>query len=169
MIWIYNRIVKNKNHILFTEQNMDVQLKKRFETLPNIASTVKKFLIHEKELHSKIAELRSKYSETTDKTEKSKIEQELSKTLSHILVSVENYPELKTDESVMHLQRTINELAEQISASQRAYNSSVLAYNDSISVFPDNLIAKIFGFSEENYASIISEKEKENININQFL
>lgn len=169
MIWIYNRIVKNKNHIRFTEQNMDVQLKKRFETLPNIASTVKKFLTHEKELHSKLAELRSKYSETTDKTEKSKIEQELSKTLSHILVSVENYPELKTDESVMHLQRTINELAEQISASQRAYNSSVLAYNDSISVFPDNLIAKIFGFSEENYASIISEKEKENININQFL
>ena len=169
MIWIYNRIVKNKKYICFIEQNMEVQLKKRFDTLPNIASTVKKFLTHEQKLHSTLAGLRSKYAETTDKVEKNKIEQELSKTLSHIMVSVENYPELKTDESVMHLQRSINELNEQISASQRAYNSSVLTYNDSISVFPDNLIAKIFGFTQENYMSIISEKEKENININQFL
>ena len=169
MIWTYNRIVKYKNHIKFSKQNIDVQLKKRFEALPNIASTVKKYLSHENEIHTKIASLRSSYT-TTNGTEKIAIENQLSKLLGNLSVSFENYPELKSNESVTHLQRSINEFAEQISASQRAYNNSVLTYNDSISTFPSNIVASIFGFKEEIYLNIISdEQERENPNINNLL
>jgi len=169
MIWTYNRLVKNRNHIKFAEKNIDVQLKKRYEALPNIASSVSKFLTHEKDLHSKIASLRSQYKDTSSKGEKNKIEHELSNTLNDVLLSVENYPDLKSDESVLHLQRSINEFSEQISASQRAYNSAVLEYDNSISTFPSNIVAKLFGFKTINYLDIISPKEKENININNYL
>ena len=169
MIWTYNRIVKYKNHIKFSKQNIDVQLKKRFEALPNIASTVKKYLSHENEIHTKIASLRNSYT-TTNGSEKIAIENQLSKLLGNLSVSFENYPELKSNESVTHLQRSINEFAEQISASQRAYNNSVLTYNDSISTFPSNIVASIFGFKEEIYLNIISdEQERENPNINNLL
>ncbi len=170
MIWTYNKIVKNKNHIRYTMQNIDIQLKKRFEALPNIATTVKKYLTHEKDVHSDIARLRSQYKATNTKEESLGIEQQLSELLSTIMVSVENYPELKSNESVILLQRSINEFAEQISASQRAYNNAVLTYNDSITVFPNNIIAGIFGFKKEEYMSIITnEQERKNINLNTYL
>ncbi|MDO6490665.1 MULTISPECIES: LemA family protein [unclassified Cellulophaga] len=169
MIWTYNRIVKYKNHIKFSKQNIDVQLKKRFEALPNIATTVKKYLSHENEIHTKITKLRSNYTTTTG-SEKIAVENQLSKLLGNLSISFENYPELKSNDSVIHLQRSINEFAEQISASQRAYNNSVLTYNDAISTFPSNIIASIFGFKEEIYLKIISdEQERENPNINNLL
>ena len=170
MIWVYNKIVKNKNNIHYASQNIDIQLKKRFEALPNIATTVKKYLAHEKDLHSDIARLRNQYKTTSTKEEGLGVEQELSELLSTIMVNVENYPELKSNESILLLQRSINEFAEQISASQRAYNNAVVTYNNSISVFPNNIIASMFGFKKEEYISVItSEKEKENIDLNTYL
>lgn len=169
MIWTYNKIVKHKNHIKFSKKNIDVQLKKRFEALPNIASVVKKYLSHESEIHTTIASLRSSYK-TASGAAKIDLENQLSNLLGNLAVSFENYPELKSNESVIHLQRSINEFAEQISASQRAYNNSVLTYNDSISTFPSNIVASIFGFKEEIYLNIISEEqERENPNINNLL
>ena len=169
MIWIYNRIVKHKNHIQFSKQNIDVQLKKRFEALPNIAATAKKFMAHESSVHTEIAQLRSGYSAAKG-SEKVALESELSKLLGNLSISFENYPELKSNESIIHLQRSINEFAEQISASQRAYNNSVLTYNDAVSTFPSNIIASIFGFKEEVYLHIITkEEQRENPDMNSLL
>lgn len=170
MIWTYNKIVKYKNHIEFTVQNIDVQLKKRFDALPNIATTVKKYLTHEKEVHTDIASLRSRYTSTDSKAEKLDLENHLSQLLSNVLVTIENYPELKSNESVIHLQRSINEFAEQISASQRVYNTAVLTYNNAISVFPNNILASIFGFKKEKHVSIITnEQERSNPNLMTYL
>ncbi|OWW25046.1 hypothetical protein B4Q04_10885 [Zobellia sp. OII3] len=170
MIFTYNKIVKNKNQIDFALKNIDVQLKKRFEALPNLVAVLKKYMSHEKGIFEKIAELRVAIQNSKNRNEQLEAEQELSHLLGGINLTVENYPELKTNESVIHLQRSINEYAEQISASQRAYNGAVLNYNDSITVFPNNIVAKLFGFSKEEYISIISnEEERRNPDLNTIL
>ncbi|MDO6517770.1 LemA family protein [Zobellia uliginosa] len=170
MIFTYNKIVKSKNQIDFALKNIDVQLKKRFEALPNLVAVLKKYMSHEKGIFEKIAELRAAIENSKNRNEKLEAEQALSHLLGGINLTVENYPELKTNESVIHLQRSINEYAEQISASQRAYNGAVLSYNDSITVFPNNIVAKLFGFSKEEYISVISnEEERRNPDLNAIL
>ncbi|WP_282631114.1 LemA family protein [Empedobacter sedimenti] len=160
MIWTYNKIVKNRNQITFAKQNIDIQLKKRFEALPNIAATVKRFLEHENSLHTDISKLRTQYENSTSSKEKYEVEHQISDLFSKILISVENYPIIKTEESVLHLQRSINELTEHISAAERAYNGAVLEYNNSISIFPNNVLASIFNFKTEEYMQLITAPEQ---------
>ena len=168
MIFTYNKIVKKKNQVDYSLKNIDVQLKKRFESLPNVAAVVKKYMTHEKELLTNITKIRSNYDETAATDKNLASEKEISNWLGNVSIALENYPELKSNESVVLLQGTINELAEQISASERAYNGSVVDYNNSITVFPNNLIAGIFGFKAATYLSIGTEK-KENPDIGNLL
>lgn len=159
MIFTYNKIVKNRNQIDFAKKNVDIQLKKRFEALPNLVAVLKKYLSHEKEIFENIARLRTSIKEGS-KQEQLQAEQQLSGLLGQVSVAVEAYPDLKSNESLLHLQRSINEFAEQIAASQRAYNGAVLNYNDSITVFPNNIVAKLFGFSKEESLAIITSEEQ---------
>lgn len=155
MIFTYNKIVKNKNQVGFSYNNIDIQLKKRYETLPNIIATTKKYLEHENDLFTKISSIRSAYSDGPLKGRLDR-EKDIGSWLNSVNLTVENYPDLKGIEAIVLLQRTINELAEQISASQRAYNASVLSYNNSISVFPNNLVASLFGYKKEGYLEVSS-------------
>jgi len=157
MIFTYNKIVKNKNQVDYSLKNIDVQLKKRFETLPNIAATAQKYLQHEKGLFEKIASIRSNYDTNQELEKRMEKEQEISSLLSDINLSVENYPDLKAMDSIIHLQKTINELAEQISAAERGDNASVLTYNNSITVFPNNLLSGIFNFRKAMFLEIASQ------------
>jgi len=168
MIFTYNKIVKKKNDLDYSLKNIDVQLKKRFESLPNIAAVVKKYMSHEKELLTNITKIRSDYNETGPTAKNISTEKQISQWLGDISVALENYPDLKSIEAVVLLQRTINELAEQISASERAYNASVVDYNTSINVFPNNIIAGIFGFKTAEYLEVGTEK-KENPDIGSLL
>lgn len=168
MIFTYNKIVKNKNHITYSLKNIDVQLKKRFESLPNVATVLKKYMSHEKELLTDITKIRANYDETAATSKNVETEKQISDWLGNVSIALENYPELKSIEAVVLLQRTINELAEQISASERAYNGSVVDYNDSISVFPNNIIASLFGFKPATYLSVAPEN-KENPDISSLL
>ncbi|WP_165750329.1 LemA family protein [Cellulophaga sp. Z1A5H] len=158
MISTYNKIVKKKNNLDFSLKNIDVQLKKRFESLPNIAAVVKKYMSHEKELLTNITKIRSDYNDTEPISKNSATEKQISQWLGDVSLVLENYPDLKSIDAVVLLQRTINEHAEQISASERAYNASVVDYNTSITVFPNNIIAGIFKFKVADYLEIAIEK-----------
>lgn len=160
MIFTYNKIVKKKNHVDYSLKNIDVQLKKRYESLPNIATTVKKYMEHEEKLLTDITKIRSNYNETTATSQNITTEKQISDWLGNIAVALENYPDLKSIEAIVILQHTINELAEQISAAERAYNGSVIDYNNAIQVFPNNFIAALFSFKPANYLHVMPEKKE---------
>jgi LemA protein len=167
MIFTYNDIVKKKNHIEFGLRSIDVELKKRYEALPNIVTTAKKYMESEGDVFANIAKLRSGYDSASGG--KFELEKEISVALKSISVTLESYPDLKAIDAILMLQRSINEFAEQISAAQRNYNASVLSYNNAISVFPGNLVAKLFKFKREEFMQIIAENEKKNIDVSALL
>ncbi|WP_438711096.1 LemA family protein [Aquimarina muelleri] len=154
MIFTYNRIVKNKNQVEYSYQNIDIQLKKRFESIPNIVASVQKYLEHEKSLFERISMIRTQYNDKSSLENRVTSEIDISKWLSNLKLTLENYPDLKAIESVIVLQKTINELAEQISAAERGYNASVLTYNNSITVFPNNILSGIFNFRKAVFLEI---------------
>jgi LemA protein len=167
MIFIYNNIVKKKNHIVFSQKNIDVELKKRYDALPNLIATAKKYMEFENSLFENVAKIKSNYS--SQNQSKLQVETEISELLKGINLTIESNPNLKAIDSILLLQRSINEFTEQISAAQRNHNASVLSYNNAITIFPNNLVAKFFKFEKENFIQIITEKERENIDISLLL
>lgn len=125
MIFTYNKIVKRKNKVEIALKDIDIQLKKRFDAIPNIVAVLKKYLSHEETIFTQVAALRTPIK-ITDKEIDTDMQQKVSEWLTSVQIAMENYPNLKSNESVIHLQRSINEYAEQIAASQRIYNQSVL-------------------------------------------
>lgn len=162
-IWYVN-IVARKNKAKESLSGIDVQLKKRSDLIPNILTIAKKFLEHEKELLTKVTELRSKVDADYDSSNPASIQKHLKtvgaldQTLGKLMVAVEAYPDLKSDETMLQAQRTYNEVEEHIAAARRFYNSSVTELNNSIEIFPGNLLAglaraQIMPFYETDEAS----------------
>lgn len=143
----YAAIISKRNKALETLSGIDVQLKKRHDLIPNVVKLAKKFMEHEKGLLEEITKLRSeavKGYTPQDSDSLSKhlnIEQLLSGKMGQLMVAVENYPDLKSDETMLQAQRTYNEVEEQISAARRFYNASVTSLNNSVQIFPGNIIA----------------------------
>lgn len=148
-IGVYNGLISKKNQVKNIRAGVDTQLKKRYDLIPNLVSTVKEYLTHEKETLTKVTALRNKAMATADKGEEFALNNEITKLLGGINVAIEAYPNLKANENVMHLQATLTETEEQISAARRAYNSSVMTYNNAIQMFPSNIIANMFNFKDE--------------------
>ncbi|QKF65535.1 LemA family protein [Campylobacter corcagiensis] len=163
-IGIYNGLIAKKNQVKNIRAGVDTQLKKRYDLIPNLVSTVKEYLTHEKETLTKVTALRSRAMATNDKSEEFALNNELTKLLGGINVAIEAYPQLRANENVMHLQATLTETEEQISAARRAYNSSVMTYNNAIQMFPSNIIANIFNFKDELFFKAEdSEKSAPNV------
>jgi len=146
---LYVRIIKKRNKALEAFSGIDIQLKKRFDLIPNVLKLAKKFMDHEKELLQKITELRTsvqKLPETKNTNnigERLALEQQLSSKMGSLFVAVENYPDLKSDKSILQAQQTYNEIEEHISAARRFYNSAVNALNNTVQIFPGNMVASI--------------------------
>lgn len=144
----YASIISKRNKALETLSGIDVQLKKRHDLIPNVVKLAKKFMEHEKGLLEEITELRSQavkgYTpEDSDSLSKHlSVEQLLSGKMGQLMVAVEDYPDLKSDETMLQAQRTYNEVEEQISAARRFYNASVTSLNNSVQIFPGNIIAR---------------------------
>ncbi|WP_456479323.1 LemA family protein, partial [Nautilia sp.] len=117
-VLMYNSLISKKNQVENIFGSIDTLLKKRRNLIPNLVESVKAYMKHEKELLEKITELRSRAEKSVDENEKMNYENQISSLLGKILVSVENYPELKANENVMHLQMTLAEIEEQISAAR---------------------------------------------------
>jgi len=163
IVFIYNSLIAKKNQIKNIFGTIDALLKKRYDLLPNLVTTVKAYMQHEQNLLREITEMRAKaVSGQMSDDEQVELDNKLSKMLGGIMVAVENYPDLKANENFMHLQRTMNELEEQISAARRAYNAAVTTYNNAVEMFPTNLAASAMGYKQKKVFEI-SPEQRENV------
>lgn len=146
---MYNSLVGKRNQVHNIFGTMDAMLKKRWDLIPNLVSTVKGYADHERGLFEAVTAARSKaQSGQLSNDQKVGLENSFMQLLGVVRATVENYPQLKASENFLHLQRTLNELEEQISAARRAYNASVTDYNNAVQMFPTNIIAGMFNFKE---------------------
>lgn len=147
LLGIYNGLVGKRNRIQEAFSTIDVMLKKRYDLIPNMVATVKQYMTHESETLTKIAGLRTRAMDPNlPMDERVRVDNELMKGLRGLMVQVEAYPDLKANENFMHLQRTLNEVEEQLSAARRAYNAAVLEMNNAVEMFPSNIVAGMFNF-----------------------
>jgi len=168
-IGIYNRVIRRKNQVDNAFGSIDAMLKKRYDLIPNLVETATQYMSYEKDILAKITELRVQaLSESISEEDKIDLDNKISKAMGGIMVAVENYPDLKTNDQFLMLQRSWNEVEEQISASRRTFNASVVDYNNSIETFPANTIAGIFGFKRKLVFKI-PDSERENISAEELL
>ncbi|HRE77984.1 MAG TPA: LemA family protein [Flavobacterium sp.] len=152
LIVIYNGLVKKKNQVQYAFSGVDVALQKRGELIPNLVESVKKYMDYEQTTLKDIVELRSRIGNTNpNSTQRFEMENKLTGLLKNLMVNVESYPDLKANQNMIHLQRTLNETEEQISASRRAYNSAVNSLNNAILTFPSNVLASLYNFKINPY------------------
>ncbi|TKG97071.1 LemA family protein [Puteibacter caeruleilacunae] len=165
IISIYNGLIRRRNEVDNAFGGMDVQLKKRYDLIPNLVATVKQYATHEKELLSQITEMRSKAtSGNLSSDEKVALDNQISAGMRSIMVAVENYPDLKASDNFMNLQRTLNEVESQISAARRTYNAVVTDYNNGIQTFPQNILAGMMNMGRKNVFEI-PEVERQNVDV----
>ncbi len=152
VIAIFNSLIAKKNQVRSVFATVDVMLKKRYDLIPNLVATVKGYAAHERETLERIAALREQaVSPGTDRDRQRLIDGELSRLLGGLMARVENYPQLKASENFMHLQRTLTELEEQISAARRAYNAAVQEYNNAVEMFPSNIAAAMMNYRRQDF------------------
>ena len=158
VVLLYNSLVAKKNQVINVFGTIDAMLKKRYDLLPKLISTVKTYMKHERELLEDITKMRAKaVSGQLSDDEKVDLDNKVTKALGGIMVAVENYPDLKANQNFLQLQGSMNEIEEQISAARRAYNAAVTDYNNAVEMFPTNIVAlmmsyklkKVFEISEE--------------------
>ncbi|MEJ5993648.1 LemA family protein [Pedobacter sp. Du54] len=146
-IGIYNSLISKKNQVTNAFSAIDVMLKKRFDLLPNLVETVKQYMQYEGDTLTKITELRGK-ALASDATEGDKLalDSQIGTAVKGLMVSVENYPDLKANQNFLNLQSTWTESEEQIAAARRNYNSTVTTYNNAVMMFPGNMFAGMLGY-----------------------
>ena len=163
IILIYNGLIGKKNQVKNVFGTIDVLLKKRYDLIPQLIAAVKGYMQHERGLLQEITEARARaVSGRLTDDEQVLLDNTVSKQLGGIMLAVEDYPDLKADKSFMHLQRTMTEVEEQISAARRAYNAAVEAFNNAVEMFPTNIVASMMGYKTRSFFEI-REEERKNI------
>ena len=165
LVLMYNSLVAKKNQVENIFASVDTQLKKRYDLVPNLVASVSKYMEHEKGILEDITKLRSEANKPNI-SDKNKIELDakMSAALGSIMIAVENYPDLKANENVMHLQRSLSEIEEQISAARRAYNQAVTDYNNALEQIPTNFMANAMHYRKKD-VFVISESERQNVDV----
>ena len=151
VITMYNGLIKLKNRVDEAWSDIDVQLKRRYDLIPNLVSTVKGYAAHEKELFEKVTEARSRAMGAGTATDKAQAENMLSNTLKSLFAVAEAYPDLKANQNFLELQRELTDTEDKIQASRRFYNGNVRDFNTKIQVFPTNMMAGVLGFSKRDF------------------
>jgi len=161
----YNSLIRKSQRVKEAWADIDVQLKRRYDLVPNLIEAVKGYMAHEKEVFEKVTEARTRAMGTTDSGEKIKAENQFTQTLKTLFAVAENYPELKANQSFIELQKELVDTEDKIQAARRFYNSNVRDYNIAIKVFPKTLIAQTFGFKEEPLFEITEAAEREAVKV----
>ncbi|MFP4063943.1 MAG: LemA family protein [Bacteroidales bacterium] len=164
-ISMYNRLIRLRNQVKNAWSQIDVQLKRRHDLIPNLIETVKGYMKHEKETLENITRMRAQAMEATDVAEKAKAEGKLNSALGQLKVAVENYPDLKANQNFLSLQEELTSTENKISFARQNYNDQVLFFNNKIEVFPSNITASLFGFNKEKYFELESEAERQVPNV----
>lgn len=149
LIGSYNTIVALEQKVNTAESNIDTQLQRRSDLIPNLVSTVKGYATQEKEIFTDIANARSRLSGAVNVTEQANADNDLSNALSRLLVIVERYPELKSNENFKDLSIQLEGTENRIVIARQDYNTAVTEYNMKMKKFPSNIMAYIFGFNEK--------------------
>lgn len=150
-IFIYNRLVRDRNRVLAAWSDIDVQLKRRHDLLPKLVEAVKQYAGYEQATLSTIVELRGRAAATTRIGERGSLETALGSGIQRLLAIAEAYPDLKANQNFLDLQRNISEVENHIQYARRYYNGSVRNLNTRIDSFPDLLIARAFGYRYAEY------------------
>lgn len=156
----YNQIVLTRNNVDKSFSNIDVILKQRADEVPNLVETVKATALYENNVLTQLVKLRSQYSQTENINEKIKIAGELDGNLKSLLISIENYPEIKATQSFLQLQKRLTELENMIADRREYFNESVNLYNTGIQIFPDVIFAKMMRYKKMQMLNF-AEKEKQ--------
>ena len=157
VIFIYNRLVTLRNRAKEAWSDIDVQLKRRYNLIPNLVETVKGYATHERELLEKVTQARASAMNAQTIDEHSKAENMLSSTLKSLFAVTENYPDLKASVNFLELQRELRDTEDKIQASRRFYNGNVRDMNTKIETFPSNVIANMFSFKKADFFEIEGE------------
>ncbi|NLJ48389.1 MAG: LemA family protein [Candidatus Atribacteria bacterium] len=159
LISLYNRLVVLKNKVDNSWAQVDVQLKRRYDLIPNLVETVKGYATHEKEVFENIAKARQVAISAQSPAEKSQAENQLTQALRQLFAVAEAYPELKANENFMHLQNELSETENKIAYSRQFYNDTVFMYNSTIEKFPTNIFAGMLHFVKRDFFQV-EEGEK---------
>lgn len=164
VIKTYNALVKLRNSVKDSWSQIDIQLKRRFDLIPNLVETVKGYANHEEETLTKVIEARNQYQSAKTSEEAMKANNELTNMITKLFALSEAYPDLKANQNFLNLQNDLKDTEEKISYARQFYSDAVLKYNNNIQVFPSNLVAGIFGFKAEKFFEA-AEAEKENVKV----
>lgn len=159
LIYYYNKFVVLGNRIDNSLSQIDVQLRKRADLVPNLINTVKGYAKHEKSIMADVTEARKHLLAAGDIKGRMKAGAELQNALRSIFAIAENYPQLKANENFLHLQQELAAIEDKIAYSRQYYNDAILSYNNSVEKFPGMMFAKIFGAKEKEYLQIPTESK----------
>ena len=164
VVGVYNSLIKLRNKVDDQSSQVDIELKKRFDLVPNLVETVKGYAKHEKETLEEVIKARNSFTSAGNMNEELAANDNLSNALTKLFALSEAYPDLKANTNFINLQNSLNEIEENIAYKRSFYNETVRMYNDKIMTVPSNIVANIFNFKEKEYFQI-NEKEKENVKV----
>ena len=165
IIAIYNSLVTMRQRVKNAWSQIDVQLQRRFDLIPNLVETVKGYMEHEADVLTKVTDLRSSWAEAKSVDEKAKLDNQLSESLKTIMAVAENYPDLKANQNFSELQTELTNTENKISYSRQFYNDTVTRYNTKLEMFPSNVIASVFNFKAEDLFEVVDADARQNVKV----
>ncbi len=165
MVNVYNNLVRARQKVNNAYSQIDVQLQRRFDLIPNLVETVKGYMTHESELLTKVAQLRTSWAGAQSIGDKALIDNELSGALKTIMAVSEGYPELKANDNFIQLQTELKNTEDKIGYSRQFYNDTVTKYNTQLEVFPSSIFASMFGFKPQELFKVESEEVRKNVKV----
>ena len=165
IIAIYNSLVTLRQRVKNAWSQIDVQLQRRFDLIPNLVETVKGYMGHESEVLTKVTELRSSWANAKTVDEKAKLDNKLSESLKTIIAVAEGYPDLKANQNFSELQTELTNTENKISYSRQFYNDTVTRYNTKLELFPSNVIASMFNFKSEELFEVDNQDARKNVKV----
>lgn len=163
-ISVYNSLIALRNRVKDQWAQIDVQLKRRFDLIPNLVETVKGYTKHESETLEAVIKARNTYVSATVPEEQMKADGELTKAISKLFALTESYPELKANTNFQALQQELTETESKIAAARQFYNDTVMVYNNKVAMVPSNIIAGLFKFNKEAFFEA-NETERQNVQV----
>jgi len=155
VIATYNTLVALRNHIRDAWANVDTELKRRYDLIPNLVATVKGYAAHEKEVFERVTQLRTQCMASQGRPEQQAVdENQLVAALQQMLAVVESYPQLKADQHFLKLQQELTNTEDRIQAARRFFNGNVRDYRNKCQMFPSSMIAGMFGFESQDYFNV---------------
>ena len=165
IVGAYNGLITSRNRVKNAWSQIDVQLQRRFDLIPNLVESVKGYMKHEEGVLTKVTELRNAWAGASSVGKKAELDSELSGALKTIIAVSENYPDLKANKNFTELQEELRSTEDKIAYARQFYNDSVTMYNTKLEKIPTNIIASMFSFKQEELFEAASEEARQNVKV----